>query len=255
MYTLTQAFIQSLTEFLPVSSSGHLLIVKHLFGLKNPGLVLDLTVHVGTTVCMGIYLWRRRAEFFKDKTAFLQLFKYALIATAATGIVGIFLADVVRSFYDLRWLAVNYLVMTILLISSRWMLRLGDEDRGLARMNVKFAIAIGLIQAIAVLPGISRSGLTIIGMMILGFDALFSFFFAFWVAIPTIIAAAGYEFLSEWGNGAVFEWDQLLIAFFTVICLSYPILILLRSAIQRRVFYLFGVYCFIVSSILFWVTR
>src|SRR3989338_220026 len=97
-YTLTQSVVQALTEFLPVSSSGHLLMVKHLFGLENPGLVLDLTLHVGTTLCVGIYLWRHRDELIHERAAFRQLLLYALITTGVTGVMGLYLSPWVHAF-------------------------------------------------------------------------------------------------------------------------------------------------------------
>jgi undecaprenyl-diphosphatase len=255
-YVLTQTIVQALTEFLPVSSSGHLLITKHLFNLSNPGLILDVTLHLGTAICMVIYIGRHRSELFRDKASLKQLTLYALIATAVTGVMGVVLAPYVRGFYSLGWLALNYLVMAVLLVSSRWMYGADDgSQRGLSRLTLPFVIAIGVIQAVALFPGISRSGITIIGMMALGFAPLFAFMFSFLVAIPTILAAGGYEFLSAYQVGAVFDFPQLLIGFFAVIILGYPVLVLLRTTIQRRLFHLFSIYCFMISGILFWVTR
>lgn len=255
MYTITQAFVQAITEFLPISSSGHLLMTKHVFGLENPGLILDMTLHLATTVCVGVYLWRHRQELFSDRAAVLKLTGYALVATAATGVVGLALEPYVRAFYDLGWLAFNYFIMAILLFACRWLHRQESADRGLSRLNMRFAIAIGVIQGIAVFPGISRSGLTIIGMMLLGFDAVFAFYFSFLIAVPTIIAASGYEFLRAFQTGIEIDVAQYAVGFSIAAVLGYPILIFLKSCVQKGIFYVFGLYCLALSGVLYWVSN
>lgn len=250
IFVITQSVVQALTEFFPVSSSGHLLISKHLFGLKNPGLLLDLVLHLGSTAAIVIYLFKQRKDLITRPQDTKKLVLYACLGTFVTGIVGLFLAPYVRSFYSLTALASNYFIIGTLLLASKWIDRYRSRDRDLSDMRWVDALYIGLLQGVSIFPGISRSGITIIGMLMLGFGRKFSFYFAFVLAVPTIIAATGFEFIHEIDTLVAMNLKLVVLGFFLSAGLSYPLLSVLKKVIHLRLFYVFGLYCLLVSMAL-----
>lgn len=250
-FVLTQAIVQAFTEFFPISSSGHLLISKHIFGLENPGLLLDLILHLASTTAIVVYLFVNRKDLILGSQDLRKLMLYSLLGAFVTGVVGVLLASYVRTFYSLNALAFNYFIIGTLLLSSKWIDRYRSRDRGIADMTWFDAFYIGLLQGVSIFPGISRSGITIIGLLMLGFNRKFAFYFAFVLAIPTIIAACGYEFIHEKDSLVSMNLNAVIMGFIVSACLSYPLLAALRKVINLRLFYMFGLYCLVVAGALY----
>lgn len=205
------ALIQGITEFLPVSSSGHLILLPQLTGLDDQGQVIDVAAHVGTLVAVIIYFWAdvKLALFgtlrllrgkIDTKGAFLAL--CLLIATIPVIVFGLVLkvtglADAMRGITVIGW---SMLIFGIVLY---WADQTGPVTRKAEEWTIKHAIIMGLWQCLALIPGTSRSGITITGARQLGYDRSDAARLAMLMSIPTIIASAALLSLDVIGTPGV----------------------------------------------------
>lgn len=207
--TLFQAFIlgivQGLTEFLPISSSGHLVLVPFLFGWElNPEQVFpfDTLVQMGTLVAVIIYFWKDLVSIviavFKglaDRKPFgtqdARLGWLLVLATIPAGLAGLLLEDMVEAaFHSARATAFFLLVTAALLLIAEW---LGKRSREMDSMTWKDALWIGLAQVLSLFPGVSRSGSTIAGGMTRDLKRSDAARFSFLMSVPIMLAAGGYS--------------------------------------------------------------
>jgi undecaprenyl-diphosphatase len=182
---------QGLTEFLPVSSSGHLVLLQRIFGISEPALFFDTMVHVGTLAAVFVVLRRDilgiLRRIFQPLTAFL------IIATLPAVVFALLFKDhIEKSFASGKFLGFAFLITSALLVLSELLSRRlgGDKSGGHARpMNWLDALIIGLLQAAAIIPGVSRSGATLSGALSRGLDRDFAARFSFLLSIPAILGA------------------------------------------------------------------
>ncbi len=189
--------LQGLTEFLPVSSSGHLVIAQRLLGLRGPELAFDLLLHLGTVLAILVFLRREISGMLGAlfrRTSSLDLQPWGtreilliLVSCVPTAAVGFALRDFVETGMTLRGVGWAYLGLSFLLLMSnlRFRHKLDPE-----RITTWDAVAIGLAQGAAVLPGLSRSGATISLALMLGIGASRSAKFSFLISLPAIVGAA-----------------------------------------------------------------
>lgn len=196
-HLLIVAIIQGITEFLPVSSSGHLILLPNLTGLEDQGQVIDVAVHVGTLGAVILYFWRDvKSAFFgffrllvgKMDTAGSKLAFLLIIATIPVILFGLFLKltgldDALRSMAVIGW------TMLIFGVVLYWADQKGSHEKTASAWSLKDAIIMGLYQAIALIPGTSRSGITITGARQLGYNREDAARLAMLMSIPTIIAS------------------------------------------------------------------
>lgn len=189
--------LQGLTEFLPVSSSGHLVLAQHLLGIREPELAFDLLLHLGTVLATLVFLRReisgmlgalfRRRDSFDPPAWGTRELLLILVASIPTAAIGFALKEPVEAGMTLRGVGGAYLLLTFLLLMSnlRFRHKLDPE-----RISVWDAVAIGIAQGAAVLPGLSRSGSTISLALMLGIGASRSAKFSFLISLPAILGAA-----------------------------------------------------------------
>ncbi len=191
------AIIQGLTEFLPISSSGHLILLPELTGLDDQGQLIDVAVHVGTLFAVVLYFWsdvrggviglgslaRGRVD-----TPGAKLALGLIIATIPTVLFGAFLhftglSDALRSMTVIGWTMLGFGI--VLYIADQW----GPTRKDIGDWGVKDAIILGLWQMLALIPGTSRSGITITGARQLGYTREEGARIAMLMSIPTIMAS------------------------------------------------------------------
>ncbi|MCG8401822.1 MAG: undecaprenyl-diphosphate phosphatase [Firmicutes bacterium] len=191
--------IQGLSEFLPISSSGHLVLVPWLAGWPYAGLTFDVALHVGTLFAIVIFFWRDWVMLLADglrrkKTAEGLMFWYLVLATIPGAAVGYLLEDQAETIFR------NPLLIGIMLMVMGVFLHLADTRspaiKKLKDMGLKESLLIGVSQALAILPGVSRSGITMTVGRLVGLTRETSARFSFLLATP-IIAGAGLKKLSE----------------------------------------------------------
>jgi undecaprenyl-diphosphatase len=196
--------IQGLTEFLPVSSSGHLVIGSALLGLHEPSLLLDVLLHVGTLLPV---LWLYRGEVLQMLAALgklpalrrglgldqgLRLLVCVFVATIPTGLLGVLLNDLFEKLFSSPRAVGLALLGTGAILLATLLRRRVDEpadDEGSASLTPLKAVAVGFAQALAITPGISRSGTTIAASLLLGVHRETAARFSFLLSIPAILGA------------------------------------------------------------------
>ncbi len=254
------AIVQGITEFLPISSSGHLILIPALTGWPDQGLVTDVMVHVGSLFAVIVYFWRDVLRLLKGGIDLLRLEMnrdsrlalYIILATVpAVGFALILkstgLADRIRGVQVVAWNAIIFGV--IMLIADRW----GATFRRMADMRLAPALVIGFAQALALIPGTSRSGATMTAARALGFDRAEAARFSFLLGIPAIAGAGLFTVIEARESGVAIPPEALLAAFFTFFSAIAAIAFLM--ALVRRVSFLpFVLYRLALGGFLLYLT-
>lgn len=226
------AIIQGITEFLPISSTGHLNLIQYLFKF-SPSLSLDILFHTGTLISV-IFFFRNQIKYF------FQNSWYIVFASIPAGIVGILFKDQFENiFSDIKLLPLFFLITSIFLISTKYFKKNNNK------LNIKTALIIGIFQALAILPGVSRSGSTIFAGLLMGLSPLEAFNFSFALFIPATLGAIilGLKDIN-------FSTSYLLPLLVTIIIGIFA-LNLLKKSLQSKNFWQFGIYTFILALALF----
>lgn len=221
------AVVQALTEFLPISSSAHLALAPWLFGWKDQGLAFDIALHFGTLAAVLLYFFRDWMQLLAqafgisyspdpDLRLNRSLFWLIVLATIPVGIGGLLLEDYAET--TLR----NPFVIGFMLIAVGLLMgyadRVSRRNRGVSTITLADAMSIGAAQALAVIPGTSRSGITITAGLLRHIDRHSAARFSFLLSTPAIGAAALKAFYDLWKSGGVPE--DMKIQFFTGIGVS-----------------------------------
>ena len=255
------ALVQGLSEFLPISSSGHLVLVPHLFGWTDQGLAFDVAVHVGTLVAVVAYFRRELAAMARAWFASLtgggltpdaRLAWCVIIGTIPVGIVGLAFGGLIE-----EKLRNPVSVATLLAVFGLFMWiadRLGRRERDEYSVGWRDAILIGCAQALALMPGTSRSGVTMTMARTLGLNRAAAARFSFLLAVPGIAMAGGYEFLKlANGNGPAVDWGPIALGMAVAAVTGYACIAWLLSVINRIGLAPFAIYRFLVAGLLFWL--
>lgn len=252
--TIILGLIQGLTEFLPISSSGHLVISESLLGLSSPGMSLEIWLHFGTLLAVLIYFHKRLIHIIgavvrvgdkESESNNRALFNAIMIGTIPAVIVGlIFKSSIETVFSSPRFAAVMLIVTGLILLSTRWAKTTG------CGINIPRGLAIGLAQSVAILPGISRSGSTIAMAMHFGIKPSVAAEFSFLLAVPIIAMAFGYDLV--FSGASLFASNQIWL-FLTGAAVSFVVGLLsihyLLKIVRTGRFYLFGFYCLVAGTI------
>lgn len=235
------AIIQGVTEFLPISSSGHLVLFQNLLGVANPPVLFDILLHLGTLGAVIIFLRKEIWSLIKDWKSNLKIWKVLIIGSIPAIIFGYWVHNIIEEIFNsLRLVGLMWLVMgTILLLTKK--LKKKEEKVKLEEIKWLDALIIGLFQALALFPGISRSGSTIIGGLWRKLSTKTAFNFSFLLAIPAILGATGLQLVK---NGTV--GVNLINGIFPMIVaglVGYFSLKFLQKTLISQKFYLFGFYC------------
>jgi len=235
--TLIQALIlgllQGLTEFLPVSSSGHLVIAQHFFGFLTPPVFFDILLHLATALAIIIVLWRPLLSLDK------KTFGFILLASLPAGIIGILLnSSITALFSSVKLVAVALLITGLLLFLTRYFFSQAKNTR----LTWKNTLFIGLFQAIAIIPGISRSGSTISAGIFAKLRPELIFNFSFLLALPAIFGAAFLQ-LKDSNFSSSLLGLPLAIGFFAAFISGLFALKILKKFVSRGQFSFFAYYC------------
>ncbi|MCQ2551547.1 MAG: undecaprenyl-diphosphate phosphatase [Clostridia bacterium] len=208
--------VQGLAEFLPISSSGHLSLLQNIFGIDEGILFFTVMFHLGTLISLFIVYWNdiwelivelvltikdlvTRKGLRLEERPIRKLGVMIIVTTAITGIIGIFFEDMFEAMYSsCIKIGIGLLITGFLLYFSE---RIGRANRNIDRMNFRNAIFIGIMQGVAIWPGISRSGLTLVSGLTCNFDRAFAVKYAFLISIPTILGSFLLEFKEAIADG------------------------------------------------------
>jgi len=265
--TLFQAFLlgilQGLTEFIPVSSTAHLLIFGNLLGLPADEKTFSFSViiQLGTVVAMLAFFWKDiwqiTSAFFlgiKNKKPFEDLYSrlgwLVIVASIPALIAGYVLQDAVEALFRQPMLeaSIRLLTAAVLLALAEWF---SKKDRELDSMSWLDAFIIGLMEVIAVFPGASRSGTTIAGGMLRGFDRPSAARFSFLMSGPILLAAGIYQSLQVFNMSGLTEFlPNLVVGFVTAAVVGWLSIKWLIGYLGRRSLYIFAIYCALVGVLL-----
>jgi len=280
--TLLQAIIlgviQGLTEFLPISSSGHLVISQRLFGLTEPGIAFDISVHLGTLAAVVIFFRREIAEvnraavtgcrrlIIREASAARlfaedQGFRMAMLLVAGsvpTALIGIWLQMYSEQLFSSLALAGGMLMVTGLILVATgvllWLTRgVEEKGRGVSGFTLGIALAIGVVQGLAIIPGISRSGSTIAAGLLFGLDRKTAGTYSFLLSIPAIIGAALLHLLTD--GLADFDLWPMVIGAAVSFVVGFLSLGILMRIVGRGKLYLFAPYCLLAGLAVLWFAR
>ncbi|MBT8057372.1 MAG: undecaprenyl-diphosphate phosphatase [Gammaproteobacteria bacterium] len=256
---LTLALIQGLTEFLPVSSSAHLILGGKALGWADQGLVFDVATHLGTLLAVLVYF---RSELWGMARACVvpagdgsdqerrRMVLFLALASLPALAVGFLLHDWVEAYLrDVRIIAWTTIGFGLLL----WLADvLGANRRNLEGMTLKRAMFIGLAQVLALVPGTSRSGITITAGRFLGFTPDAAARFSFLLSIPVIAAAGGYGALRVATGDAPIDWIQFVSALLIAAVAGWACIAAFLALLKRVGLVPFVVYRLLLGVVLLW---
>jgi len=237
---LLLGLLQGLTEFLPVSSSGHLVIAQHLFGITTPPVVFDVLVHLATGLAIVVVLWPQILKLNR------QLLGLIILATLPAAVIGFFLNNKIELIFNsLPLVGFSLIITAILLFSTKFI----KKKSSVHNLTSKNSILIGFFQALAIIPGISRSGSTITAGLHTGLNPTTAFNFSFLLSLPAILGAQLLQ-LNKVANIQLSEIPVLMIGFLMAFLSGIIALKLLKNIVIKSKLHQFGYYCLVLGTII-----
>lgn len=240
--------VEGLSEFLPISSTGHLVLASTLLKIKQTDAhkVFEVTIQSGAILAV-IYIYRKQLASRSD------LLLKLCAAFLPTGVLGYLLYKIVKSFFHPS--IVSYMLIAggiAFIVIERYLKNRPASVGTLQDISYKKAFAIGLIQSISMIPGVSRSGATIMGGLLVGMDRKDAAEFSFLLAIPTMLAATAYDIYKNFGVFSFGDWQNILAGFITSFIFAVIGIKALLKFITTHTFIPFGIYR-IAAGVLFLV--
>ena len=185
---LLLSFVQGVTEFIPISSSAHLILISDFFNSKNETLTLDISLHIGSLLAIIYYFKKDILDLIKNK----NLFFFIILASLPTLVFGYVLVtfNLVENFRNIKIIGVTTIIFGIILYTSDLKLENKNIDKDL---DLKSILFIGFFQIFSLIPGVSRSGITITAARLLNFKRTEAAKISFWLSIPTLSAVSFYN--------------------------------------------------------------
>ena len=249
--------LQGATEFLPISSSGHLALAEYFLGIKEAGLSFDVALHLGTLLGVVIYFRRDFILMFKalvkphsdqEESRHRYLFLYICIGTIPAVVAGLLLKDAAETIFRTPVLIASTLAGAglLLLLADK----LGKLQRSIKTMGFADAVIIGLFQALALMPGVSRSGITMTAGLMRGMNRMAAARFSFLLSAPIILGAGIYNLPAIITQGS--EPGQLtfyLAGFVAAAVSGYLVIAFLLRFVQTHSFAVFAYYRFVLAGL------
>ncbi len=247
--------LQGITEFLPVSSSGHLVLAEHFLGVSGGGLAFDVFLHLGTLLAVLIYFrkdWLEMITFWRAPIWYRRLLIFLFLATIPGAIMGLFLEGMVEAHFR------NPLRVAFLLAFMSFPLLLAEilskKRKDLTQMELLQAVFIGCAQGLAIFPGTSRSGITMAAALLLGFTREAAARFSFMLSAPIIAGAGLYETIKLFKTG-----EAILPAYWTGFLASFAsgflVIAWLLYFLRRHTFYPFVIYRLVLAGVIIWLAK
>lgn len=238
--------VQGFTEFLPVSSSGHLVVLQRFLSLTGNELEVSIVLHLGTLFSILVFFRRQILAAARN----LRLLFLIGIVTVITGVIGIAGKDYFESlFSSTKAVAIAWAFSGVVLLSTGKFM--GGQKKS---ADVKDSILLGFTQGLAIIPGVSRSGITISTLLFAGIDKTWSFVFSFLVSIPVILGAALFDFKKISNIFSVVRLE-LAAGFLASFVCGMAALWILKRFIDRSRFFYFGFYCLALAVLTFFFVK
>ena len=253
-HVIVLALVQGISEFLPISSSAHLILVPKLLGWPDQGLAFDVAVHVGTLSAILFYfkdtIFKLLRDFFASIAQRKMVGDSLLVwcvgfATIPVGIFGLLFNNVIEEYARS---GVVIAVTTIIFGIALYFADLRSTNKSEYEMTIKFALIIGLAQAVALIPGVSRSGITMTAALFLGFSHKGSANFSFLLSIPVIILAGGLESIKLIKDPNALPWSDIALGVIISAVSAYICVKLFMGIISRIRMLPFVIYRLILGA-------
>ena len=250
--TIILGIIQGLTEWLPISSTGHLKIAEHFMNEKIP-LLFDFILHIGTLIVVLLFFREDIKNILSAlvhldfKTEHGKVVPLIIVGSVPAGIIGIILNEPVNTdFQSILPIAVAFVLCGIMLYFVKFAHEKTDA------IGYSAAVLVGVAEGIAIIPGISRSGATIAVALLLGIKREKAFRFSFLLSIPAILSVLGYNFVKRSGElaSAGLGWPEILTGVIVAMFIGYFALKLLWKILGKKKFHLFAFYCWLLGTAL-----
>ena len=241
--------IQGVTEFLPISSSGHIVLFEHFFNISTNDIVIEVVLHFGTLLSILIFfrndIYNLLKGIINRDNDSLEYGISIIIATIPIVIIGLVIKDHITSIFYIKILMYTYIINAVILFMTRG--KEGDNKQ----INIKLAIAMGVAQIFALFPGISRAGITICTGLLLGYQQREIAKFSFFMAIPALVGAMIFEL-----DNIVYNTSGnliLLIGLLSSMISGLLVLRLLFKILQTNKLWMFSYYCIFIWLIILFI--
>lgn len=240
------AVLQAITEFLPISSDGHIALASNLLG--SPNLAFITFLHLASLLAVIIFTRKEILEILKFNKQSWKIIFYIFIGIFPAVVAGSFFSDFIEaSLNSLLFIGIFFLFTGIILASTKFF------KSGKNNVNAKSSLGIGLMQALALLPGISRSGMTISSALWFRIEKEKAVKFSFLMFIPLALGAFAFEFFKHPSMLSSIPLSTLFISFVICFVLSLLFLNMLNYIVKTEKFWLFSIYCFFIALISFFL--
>lgn len=257
---LVLGLVQGLTEFLPISSSAHLRITAALAGWDDPGAAFTAVTQIGTELAVILYFSKKIGKILK--AWFFSLYKkdwrhdpdarlgwLIIVGSLPIVVLGLLLQDQIdETFRDLRITATTLIVFGLILLLAD---RIGKQERTLDHLTVKHGLGFGFAQALALIPGVSRSGGTTSAGLLLGYTRAEAAEYSFLLALPAVFGSGLYKLTDIGKDGAPAQWGPTILATLVAFGVGYLVISWLMAYIKTKSFVPFVIYRLVLGVLLF----
>ncbi len=253
---LVLGVVQGLTEFLPISSSAHILILSNIFGWGDPGAAFTAVTQIGTEMAVIIYFAKDIGRIISTWAKSLvkpelrgnidaRMGWYVIIGTIPIAVLGLLFSNQIETIARNLWLVASTLIVfgIILGIADR----VGAKTRGVETLSIRSGLVYGFGQALALIPGVSRSGATISVGLFMGFTREAATRYAFLLAIPAVLTSGLYE-ATKIGDEANVQWGQTIVATVIAFAIGYAVIAWLIKYISTNSYMPFVIYRVVLGS-------
>ncbi|MFN4219894.1 MAG: undecaprenyl-diphosphate phosphatase [bacterium] len=238
--------VEGITEFLPISSTGHLILASHIMGIPQNEFVKTFQIFIQFGAILAVIVL-----YFKKLVKNIEIWKRIIIAFIPTGILGLIFYKFIKNY-----LIGNDVVVVFALITGGIILIIADRYSGkffryseIEKMGFWEVFIIGVFQSLAMVPGVSRSGATIIGGMFMGFDRKTAAEFSFLLAIPTMLTASSFDLVKSYHSFGLQDFHILMVGFVVSFITALLTVKALVNFLSKNSFLGFGIYRIILASI------
>jgi len=239
--------IEGFTEFLPISSTGHMIVASEFLGISQNSLTKAYEVIIQFAAILAVML------IYKDKMSFKKvlLWQKLILAFLPLAIVGFIFKDQIKTLFNVQTVAWMFIIGGVVFLVVEYFYKEKEYHvSDVEEVSYMQALWIGIAQIFSLVPGTSRAGATIIGGLLTGLDRKTSMEFSFLLAIPVMATVTGYDLLKHYQEFADANWDAFVIGFVTAFVVAYLTIKLFLAFIQRFTFVAFGIYRIIFGVIL-----
>lgn len=240
--------IEGITEFLPISSTGHLILATHIMKIEHTNFVKTFQIFIQLGAILAVL-----TIYYQKLTKNKEIWKRIFIAFIPTGITGLLLYKLIK-----KYLIGNDMIVVISLILGGLILIFADKYsqkfsklEDISKLDLKKSLMIGVFQTLAMIPGVSRSGATIIGGMLMGLNRKAAAEFSFLLAIPTMLIATSFDLYKSNFSFTLNEWFILILGFSTSFLCAILTVKALLNFLSKSSFLPFGIYRIILGIVYF----